>query len=536
MAGRMKFQLKLVMVCVALLSLTLLAATFSFWSAGQFEHHNDRSRYAHLVLEGHLQLKARTYKLFKQFADAMMGGEIDESFDEPLLRQTLQKDIATLRDLIANEMAMVEGQEWLDEKQELHALTMLEQQILEVVREFEVARRLLEEGRREAAWAMLSGTLEESIDENFNRQIRQLIDGERAEVEIIDKAAVSMIGEVRWLAVGLGITAVATTIIFLMVLMSRLQHPLKALVAGTARLSAGEFDHRIAVSGRDEFAELANGLNSLASQLQRHSQKTAAARDDLERIVAHRTKLLEDANRALQRVDEGRRRLFADISHELRTPLTVIRGEAEIALRGQPKAIEDYQTTLRRVVDQANVTARLVDDLLFIARADAGEPRLKMQAVAFVDLVEHVCNDAQALAAEKKLRLELDVRVEKPTVTGDPERLRQALMIIVDNAIRYSPPHERVTVGIHPHVNGVSVQISDNGIGIPPEERHRIFERFYRGNGADRQYSGGCGLGLPIAKAIILAHGGEISLESPPAGGTLATIVLPVARRLQAVG
>lgn len=159
----MTYRSKLLMACLVLLATTLTTAAFSFWSAGQFHHHNERSRFAHLVLEGHLQLKARTYKLFKQFADAMMGGSFDDSFGEGPLRQTLQQDMAALRDLIANEMALVEGQEWLDEKRELQALALLEQQILDVVRE--AAHALLEAGRRDEAWGMLRGTLERSIDE-----------------------------------------------------------------------------------------------------------------------------------------------------------------------------------------------------------------------------------------------------------------------------------------------------------------------------------------------------------------------------------
>lgn len=236
----------------------------------------------------------------------------------------------------------------------------------------------------------------------------------------------------------------------------------------------------------------------------------------------------------MQGADDARRRLFADISHELRTPLTVIRGEAEIALRGREKSIEDYQTSLRRIVDQANHTARLVDDLLFVARTDAGEPRLKMQVVAVVELVQQVSSDAQALSASKNISVALDLGIPRVTITADPERLRQALMVVIDNAIRYSRPHEQIAVGIHAHVQGVSVQITDNGIGISPAEIEQVFERYYRGGGAERQHSAGSGLGLPIAKAIIVAHGGEISLDSAPGRGTRATIVLPVSRRLHA--
>jgi len=530
----MTYRSKLLMACLVLLAMTLTAAAFSFWSAGQFHHHSERSRFAHLVLEGHLQLKARTYKLFKQFADAMMGGSFDDSFGEAPLRQTLQQDMAALRDLIANEMALVEGQEWLDEKRELQALALLEQQILDVVREFEAAHALLEAGRRDKAWVMLRGTLERSIDEDFSRLVRQLIEEEEQEVAAIDEAAAAMITKVRWLAAALAVAAIIATGTFLSGLMARLQQPLRALVDGMARLSVGDFGQRIAVSGRDEFAQLANGLNAMADQLQRHSLQANAARDDLERVVSQRTKELQDANRALQGSDNARRRLFADISHELRTPTTAIRGEAEITLRGTDRPADEYRAALRRIVDTARQLGGVIDDLLAMARSDIDALALVKRPLDLAEPVNEALLQAQALASGRGVRLQAGPMPDHGcTVLGDAQRLRQLLLVLLDNAVRYSHAGGTVAVRLQPEAAapgrppGWRVEVQDAGIGIAAHELPQVFERHFRGQQARRHRPDGSGLGLPIAQSLARAHGGQLTLSSVPEQGTLAQLWLP---------
>ena len=246
----------------------------------------------------------------------------------------------------------------------------MEQQILDVVREFEQVQSLIAGQRQEEARRVLDNTLEQSIDEEFDRLIRAAIDAEMAEVAAADEAAAGMARTVRWLSIGLGVAAIIVVTAVLSVLLTRFRQPYKALVAGTGRLSQGDLGHRIVVTGRDEFARLAQHFNLMAEQLHRHRDALTAAREDLERTVVQRTAELQAANAALQAADGARRQLFADISHELRTPLTVIRGEAEVTLRGRPKTVEEYETTLRRIAEQVCHTARLVDDLLFTMGID----------------------------------------------------------------------------------------------------------------------------------------------------------------------
>jgi signal transduction histidine kinase len=533
----MTFRLKLVIACLLLLSITLVGMGFNYWSTAKLEYHLERSRLAHVVLEGHLQLKARTYRLFKQFVDTVLTRGSLEPFDEPALRETLLQDIAALRGLVAAEMALIKDPvELEEEKAELQMLAELEQKILDVVREFELVQELLAGGQHEQGIRALNLTLEESIDEEFSGLIRAAIASELAEVTAADVAAARMATLVRILTASLGVSAVILTIVALALLLRRLRRPFAALIGGTERLSAGDLGHRIDIGGQDEFARLAEGFNRMADELQRQRDALTRARQDLERTVALRTGELEQANAALRAADETRRRLFADISHELRTPLTVIRGEAEVTLRGKAKGIGEYQTALRRIVAQAEHTALLVDDLLFIARTDAGETRLRKQAVALADIVERATVAAEALAAERGIGIDRRLDGEAAIVAGDPDRLRQALMIILDNAIRYSPPGETVTVAMQIGPDGIRLTVTDRGIGIPPAEVARVFERFFRGGAADQANPLGTGLGLPIAKAIIDAHGGDIALASEPGKGTCVTVLLPLSRRLQLVG
>ena len=273
----------------------------------------------------------------------------------------------------------------------------------------------------------------------------------------------------------------------------------------------------------------------MANELETKKRDLEAAKADLERAVAARTAELQEANAALEKADQVRRRFFADISHELRTPLTIIRGEAEISLRGHDKAVEDYKGTLQRVLEQAEHTARLVDDLLFVARQNAGETRMSRQAVALPEIVESVCGDNEVLAAKRGVTVTLRQDVTEAVVSGDPGRLRQLFLILVDNAIRYSEPRGEVDIYMGPAPKGVVVRVSDGGIGIAPDELERIFERFYRGDNAGEHNAEGTGLGLPVAKAIADAHDGELIIESQLGEGTTASVVLPTVRKLRAV-
>jgi signal transduction histidine kinase len=169
-----------------------------------------------------------------------------------------------------------------------------------------------------------------------------------------------------------------------------------------------------------------------------------------------------------------------------------------------------------------------------MARADAGEPSLKVRPITVGSLLTRVCADFGAKAKKQKVSIEQPLVFENAVVMGDSGRLRQVFSILIDNALRYSKEGGTVEVDLKRDENDVIVTVTDNGIGLTKEEARQAFQRFYRG-GKAQGHARGTGLGLPVAKAIIEAHKGSISLEGEPGKGAVATIVLPVEDKLKAV-
>ena len=304
--------------------------------------------------------------------------------------------------------------------------------------------------------------------------------------------------------------------------------------------------HRIPLDGVDEFSAVARSMNTLAAELEVHRTREAQERQQLEEQVATRTAELREALDALRDADARRRQLLADISHELRTPTTAIRGEAEITLRGADRPAGEYKAALGRIVDTAGQLAGVINDLLAMARSDIDSLSLVKRPLDLAEPVRDAVMQAQALAATRGVVLRAD---EPPPggcrVLGDAQRLRQLLLILLDNAVRYSHAGGEVrlsltidtgadTPAITPAITPAGdrarhwrVEVHDAGIGIPPHELPQVFDRHFRGHHARRQRPDGSGLGLPIAQSLARAHGGRVDLFSTPQQGTTARLTLP---------
>ncbi len=224
-----------------------------------------------------------------------------------------------------------------------------------------------------------------------------------------------------------------------------------------------------------------------------------------------------------QRTALRRQRDFAaDASHELRTPLTVIRSSVEHLARHKSEPVGGVGTALEDIDDEVRHMTSIVEDLLLLARSDSGAIELEHLPV---DLGDVAADGASALAkpaANRGVRVEVDP--SPAVVTGDPARLRQLVMILVDNAIRHSPPHGRVGVAVRSDGSGANLTVDDEGSGIRPSDMPHVFERFYRAKGAP---GGGTGLGLAIAAWIVERHGGRIAVSNRPEGGARFLVQLP---------
>jgi PAS domain S-box-containing protein len=241
-----------------------------------------------------------------------------------------------------------------------------------------------------------------------------------------------------------------------------------------------------------------------------------ASRDVSERKRVER--VLADAARA--KAD-----FLAEVSHELRTPLTVIRGNAEIGLEFDGDC--EHGELLREIVRESSTMSGMVEDLLFLARSESAAPPFRMEPVESSVLVRGLARRARSLVAEHGATLDTTLE-ETGLVRVDPARVEQAVLALVDNAIKYGPEGQRITLRSSSSEGELRVEVGDRGPGIPETELPHVFERFYRLDGVEEP---GSGLGLSIAQTIAEAHGGRIEADSQPGEGTRMTLILPLLRQ-----
>jgi two-component system OmpR family sensor kinase len=245
-----------------------------------------------------------------------------------------------------------------------------------------------------------------------------------------------------------------------------------------------------------------------------------AHQDELGRLAKTFNEMLE----SIEAASSAQQRFVSDASHELRAPLTAIQGNLELLSRHRSMPEAEREEALAEVTREANRLSRLVADLLALARADAGVP-LKHRLLDLDEVALDAYREARQLSQGQTLTLD---PFEPVQITGDEDRLKQLVLILLDNALKYTPANGHITLGLQRLETGSKITVRDTGVGIPPEDLPHVFERFYRADPARGRDPGGTGLGLPIARWIVEQHGGKITLESHPGQGTLATVYLPL--------
>lgn len=268
--------------------------------------------------------------------------------------------------------------------------------------------------------------------------------------------------------------------------------PLRDMATGAREMAAGNYSRRISSNSRDEVGELARAFNAMAAEV--------------------------------AETDRMRRDLIANVSHELRTPISGLQAALENLVDG---VAEPDQQTLRTMLGQTERLGRLVSELLDLSRLESGTVPLNRTPVLIADLLNDCKDEANLLRPD--VELGVNVSPASLTVDGDEERLRQVIMNLVTNALRVSPEGSAISMACAQHDDTVQIEISDNGPGIPENERVRVFERFYR---ADSSRAAGdqtgAGLGLAIVKWIVELHGGTVRAEANIPTGTRMVVRLPV--------
>ena len=251
----------------------------------------------------------------------------------------------------------------------------------------------------------------------------------------------------------------------------------------------------------------------------------AASPDEVGRLATMFDRMLERLDQAFER----QRQFTADASHELRTPLTLLISQGDVALE-RSRSAKEYRQVISSMREDAARMARLLDELLTLARADAGQHKLTLEMLVVNDLVDDVVAAMAPLAEARRIHLRGDT-IARMTVEGDQARLTQLLVNLIDNGLKYTPAGGTVTVSVDHKDGWAELRVADTGVGIPSDHLPHVFERFYRVDTARARAEGGTGLGLSICEWIARAHGGDITVASGVGRGTTFTVRLPLGNR-----
>jgi signal transduction histidine kinase len=295
-----------------------------------------------------------------------------------------------------------------------------------------------------------------------------------------------------WFPFFTAVTAMVVALTTLQLLAHGMTSPLREMTAAARAMAQGDYTRRVRATSQDEVGQLAEAFNQMAADL-------AAA-------------------------DRQRRELIANVSHELRTPITALQGLLENIVDGVAQAEPDMMQT---ALTQTERLGRLVTELLDVSRVDAGVVPLTRTPIDVPGFLDDVVREAQVNAAGAGRDVHFEIFAPAMVVPGDRERLHQVFANLLDNAARHSPPGGTVLVRAERRDDHLLVAIADEGEGIPPAERHRVFERFTRG---DRAEGGGTGLGLAIARWVVQLHRGTIAVVDPDRdrGGCHIHVTLPL--------
>lgn len=294
-------------------------------------------------------------------------------------------------------------------------------------------------------------------------------------------------------------------------LISSMRRPLEELVDAAGRLAAGDRSVRVGVGGLSETAALGAAFNEMAAELEIEEGR----RDELDRLK-----------------DD----FVLTASHELRSPLTSVQGFAELLMLERESLTPRQVETVEVILDNCRHLVRLLNDLLDLARSDAGRLLIKPQPAEVAPLIEDVVRTMRAQTEAGNQSLTEEIQPGLPLINAEPARIRQILVNLLTNAHEYSP--EGASIGVSARSLGAEVEIavSDNGPGIPQDQLERIFERFTRGDAGLTQRVGGTGLGLAISKSLVDLHGGRIVAESTLGQGSTFRVRLPVAAAVSSDG
>lgn len=514
----MQVRTKLALCVGSLAGVVVLCAILLLISTYSSSYNRDRLDLAYRELGGYLQLSAEISGTFNLVRRDLMDEDRALTFDLAKAERSIFEAVRAI-EIDALEEAEI-GLRPRETESDVSRVEALRSLLSEAIADVRKAEQMIDKGDVVAGRALLLVSLGVFVEGRIDDLMKIAIEDEREEVAVaIQETERIERLELRF-ATAAAIAGLLLTALILYILASRVDVGLRNLETGASIFAAGRLDHRIPVSGRDEFAVLSARFNTMAGQLLEQRDALEDARNELEQRVAERTDALRAVNGELNIRHKMRTQFLADIGHELRTPITAMRGEAEVALRSRKQQREAYRSALERIVGITDQLTRFVNDIFLIARQQAGVIDMRRGGIDLSQAISSAVDHLQTVAVGKGAVLSLALPIEKAKIEGDEQRIRQLVQVLVTNAILHSGEGVKIDISLQHRKDGWRLTVSDNGPGIPNDQLPHVFERYYRGGKLASKELQGTGLGLPIAKSIVEAHGGRIWIDQNQPSGT----------------
>jgi signal transduction histidine kinase len=499
------YRKKILAFAVVALVMVFLAGALTIWSTRMTASNIVQVNMANALLTEHWKLSDNSYRLFKQITDELLFGKNANQSLVRNKRALITDSIDTIRMLEAQQRAALGAIATKGTIEDTEALDTL---IDEILAGFD---QVMTGPASQTDSEKIRFLLEEQIDNRFREAINAAVQRQTTIVNSLNSDIESIHKNISLSAVIITVLAFLAAIFGSYALIRNISVPVDFLKNAAESFAAGNLDHRVPRGFDREFDAISAAFNDMAHHLSQEQSLRDKLNSQLEFEVTKRTNELTVLNEALQKNDAARRSFLADVSHELRTPLTIIRGETQVALRQTDRAEpNDYRSVLQSVHEQSLLLSRLVDDLLFIARTDANNLQLNLQHADINSLMISSMQGFERQASQYDIELGFESERDSIIASVDPERFQQLLRIVLDNAIKYSPPHTKVNLSSKLSGKHVVVSVEDQGSGVSEDEMPFIFDRFYRSQRMRQEKPSGSGLGLSIAKSICEAHGALI--------------------------
>lgn len=521
------FRYQLSLVLALLLTLILAQAGTALWSNNVANEHIQRGQISNQILQSFMQLSTEKQQLKIWLAEYLLTKD----------GSTLKRDMrfSKIEDLLSElylltEQAQQHGitnQDFAEITQQIKVISLFETnfgRLKTALRSWEIAKITDNNDR----WLLLSDTFDKVDNTDLRQLLNQAISLQKQRTARYEAAAMKSLSDVENVIVTLSLLGVVLGLLLGGWLLRTLSKPLAELLKSTSALEQGHLNHRVSVSGPSELRTLAQHFNYMAQSLENAQQKEIASRQLIEREVTARTQELANALETLEQAKRQQKEFFANVSHELRTPATAILGEAQITLRSRQNSDEEYRQTLQRINESATHLSYRIDDLLLLIRQDEKLFQPTLSPITLESLWQSVTRQATLLTHSHQVQLEClhpqQANWQERIFHTDLDKLLMTVRIIVDNALRYDPHHQPITLTLLVEPQQFHLQLQDHGIGIDQEDLAQIFQRYFRSENGKRYRPDGLGIGLTLAYNIVQQQRGTIAFQSQLAQGTTVTL------------